>query len=168
MVAASIQVDSNLLDSLHQRILFVERQITEQAGSHDPVAVQLLRTIPGIGKTLAFTILYEIGDIDWFPSVGTFISYARLVKCAHESAGKRVSGKNNKIGNAHLKWAFSEAACLFLRESDQAKTWHQRLVSKYGKAKALSVIAQRLGRTAYMILKRRTPFDREKFFASLM
>jgi transposase len=168
MVAASIQVDSNLLDSLHQQILFVERQITDQVRSHDPVAAQLLRTIPGIGKTLAFTILYEVGDIGRFPSVGKFISYARLVKCSHESAGKRTGGKNNKIGNAHLKWAFSEAACLLLRESEEAKAWHQKLVSKYGKAKSLSIIAQRLGRTAYMILKRRTPFDREKFFASLM
>ena len=32
----------------------------------------------------------------------------------------------NKIGNAHLKWAFSEAACLFLRESEQAKRWRAR------------------------------------------
>lgn len=168
MVAASIQIDSNLLDSLHEQILFVERQIGEQAREHDPVAVQLLRTIPGIGKILALTILYEVGDIARFPAVGKFISYARLVKCAHESAGKRVNGRNNKIGNAHLKWAFSEAACLFLRESEQAKGWHQKLVSKYGKAKALSVIAQRIGRTAYFVLKRRTPFDREKFFSSLV
>ncbi|TFH50679.1 MAG: IS110 family transposase [Lysobacterales bacterium] len=109
----------------------------------------------------------QIGDITRFGQVGNFISYARLVKCAHESAGKRVNGRNNKIGNAHLKWAFSEAACLFLRESDQAKAWHQKLVSRYGKAKALSIIAQRIGRTAYFVLKRRTPFDREKFFASL-
>ena len=158
MVAASIQVDSNLLDSLHQQILYVERQIADQAGEHDPLAVQLLSTIPGIGKVLALTILYEIGEIRRFPSVGKFISYARLVKCAHESAGKRTGGKNNKIGNAHLKWAFGEAACLLVRESEEAKAWHQKLVSKYGKAKALSIIAQRLGRTAYMILKRRTPF----------
>jgi len=130
-------------------------------------AVQLLRTIPGFGKVLALTVLYEIGEVSRFPQVGNFISYARLVKCAHESAGKKVVGRNNKIGNAHLKWAFSEAACLFLRESDQAKAWHQKLVSKYGKGKALSIIAQRLGRTAYTMLKRRTVFDREAFFASL-
>jgi len=167
MVAASIQIDSNLLDSLHQQILYVEQMIAQQARDHDPVGLQFLRTIPGIGKILALTILYEIGDINRFPQVGKFISYSRLVKCAHESAGKRVSGRNNKIGNAHLKWAFSEAACLFLRESDQAKAWHQKLVSRYGKGKALSIIAQRLGRTAYFVLKRRTPFDRVKFFASL-
>ena len=117
----------------------MERRIIEQARDHDPVGIQLLRTSPGIGKVLALTILYEIGDIARFPKVGNFISCARLVKCAHESGGKRVAGRNNKIGNAHLKWAFGEAACLLLRESDQAKGWHQNLVSKYGKAKALSL-----------------------------
>jgi transposase len=167
MVAASIQIDSNLLDSLHQQILLIEQLIGERAHEQDPVAVKLLRTIPGIGKILALTVLYEIGDITRFSQVGNFISYSRLVKCAHESAGKKVVGRNNKIGNAHLKWAFSEAACLFLRESDQAKAWHQKLISKYGKGKALSIIAQRLGRTAYTMLKRRTVFDREAFFASL-
>jgi len=53
--------------------------------------------------TLALIILYEIGDIARFPRVGNFISYARLVKPAHESAGKRVAGSNSKVGNAHQK-----------------------------------------------------------------
>jgi transposase len=80
------------------------------------VAVHLLRTIPDMGKTLAPLILSEIHDISRFPRVGSFSSYARLVKCAHESAGKRKTGKN-------------------------AKLYHQKLVSRYGKAKALSIIA---------------------------
>jgi len=167
MVAASIEIDTRVLDVLQQQIHFVEVRITQQARCHDPTAVPLLRTIPGIGITLALTILYEIGDISRFPRVGNFISYARLVKSAHESASKRSSGRNNKIGNAHLRWAFGEAACLFLRYSEPAKAWHQKLVSKYGKAKALSIIAQRLGRTVYTILKRRTAFDQSRFFESL-
>jgi len=167
MVAASIEIDTRVLDVLQQQIHFVALRITAQARDHDPSAVALLRTIPGIGITLALTILYEIGDIARFPRVGNFISYARLVKCAHESAGKRVNGRNNKIGNAHLRWAFGEAACLLLRNSEPAKAWHQKLVSKHGKAKALSIIAQRLGRTVYTILKRRTAFDQSRFFESL-
>jgi transposase len=166
MVATSVQIDSDLLDALHEQIVFMERQIVDQAPDHDPVAVQLLRTIPGVGKILALTILYEIGDITRFPQVGSFISYARLVKCSHEPAGKSSSGKNAKIGNAYLKLASSEAACLFLRGNLSAKSWRQKLISKYGKPKALSIIAQRLGRTACTILKRRTPFDRRKFFES--
>ncbi len=67
----------------------------------------------------------------------------------------------------HLKWAFSEAACLFLRANERGQAWHQRLVSKYGKAKALSIIAQRLGRVAYSILKNRTAFDPKRFYDSV-
>jgi hypothetical protein len=62
--------------------------------------------------------------------------------------------------------AFSETACLVLRANTSAQELHQRLVSKYGKAKALSIIAQKLGRTLYSILKHRRPFDPEKFFHS--
>jgi hypothetical protein len=66
-----------------------------------------------------------------------------------------------------LKWAFSEAACLFLRGNPLAKRYHQRLLSRYGKAKALSIIAQKLGRTVYTMLKRRTPFDPKRFFETV-
>jgi transposase len=167
MVQTSIAVDSHLLDVYHDQILRIERQIASQINAHDPVALQLLRTIPGIGKTLALVILYEIHDIKRFPSVGNFISYARLVKCAHESAGHRSTGKNAKIGNAHLKWAFGEAACLLLRGNEPAQLYHDRLVSKYGKAKALSIIAQKIGRSVYSMLKRRVPFDPKRFYESI-
>jgi transposase len=155
------------MDAFHEQILAIERQITAIVPEHDPVAVHLLRTIPGVGKTFALVILYEIHDISRFPRVGNFISYARLVKCAHESAGKRVMGRNAKIGNVHLKWAFGQAACLFLRECPQARRYHQRLVGRYGKAKALSIIAQKLGRAVYSMLKRRSPFDAKRFFETV-
>ncbi len=89
------------------------------------------------------------------------------MKCAHESAGKRMKAKNTKIGNVHLKWAFSEAACLFLRANERGQHYHERLVSRYGKAKALSIIAQKLGRTVYTMLKRRTPYDARRFFETV-
>jgi transposase len=167
VVRTSVEVDAALMDTIHEQILTIERQINAQVPEHDPVAVHLLRIIPGVGKTLALVILYEIHDIKRFPAGGNFISYARLVKCAHESGGKRKTGSNNKIGNVHLKWAFSEAACLFLRRNERARLYHQRLVSRYGKAKALSIIAQKLGRTVYTILKRRTPYNVRRFFEAL-
>jgi hypothetical protein len=102
-------------------------------------------------------MIYEIDDIGRFPQVANFISSCRLVKPAHESAGKKHGSKNSKIGNLHLKWAFSEAACLFLKGNPRAKKYHERLVSKYGKAKALTILAQKPGRTVYTILKRGNP-----------
>jgi len=59
--------------------------------SHDGDNFHRLRSIPGVGKVLALTILYEIHDIVRFPRVQDFASYARLVKCAKESSGKMTS-----------------------------------------------------------------------------
>ena len=68
-------------------------------------------------------LLYEIHDISRFPRVQDFVSYGRLVKCAQESSGKRYGTSGAKIGNAYLKWAFSEAAVLFLRNNPVGQTY---------------------------------------------
>ena len=91
------------------------------------------------------------------------MSYCRLVKCSHESAGKKTAGKGNKIGNAHLKWAFSEAALLMLREHPTARSYVAKLEKKHGKAKAISILSAWLGRTVYWMLKRKESFDEPRF-----
>ena len=49
------------------------------------------------------------------------------------------------IGNAHLKWAFSEAAVLYLRGNEKAKHYLKNLQKPMSKSKALSVLAHKLG-----------------------
>jgi transposase len=166
MVRASIEADVGLLDVYHDLIVALEAEILSQAKLADPVALILLQSIPGFGKILSLVIIYEVDDIYRFPAVGNFVSYCRLVKPAHESAGKKQGSKHSKIGNVHLKWAFSEAACLFLKGNERAQKYHEKLVSKYGKPKALTILAQKLGRSVYTMLKRRRPFDPETFFGS--
>ena len=109
------------------------------------------------------TILYEIHDIARFERVQNFASYARLVKCEKSSSGKRLGTGGAKIGNVHLKWAFSEAAVLFLRENPQAQRYIERLRKKHGKAKALSILAHKLGRAVYFMMKNQKPFSIEAF-----
>jgi hypothetical protein len=111
------------------------------------------------------SILYEIERIGRFPRVQDFLSYGRLVKPTKESGGKILGHSGRKIGNAHLKWAFAEAAVCFLRGNRRAQALRARLVAKHGKGKSLSIIAARLARAVYFMLKRRTPFDAERFFA---
>jgi hypothetical protein len=65
-----------------------------------------------------------------------------------------------------LKWAFSEAAVLFLRGNPPAQELVNRLARKHGKAKALSILAHRLARAVYYMLKRGQPFDAQRFFAT--
>ncbi len=163
VVRRSVQTDLDLIDHYGRLILNLERYIMRNAREHNPNALALLQTIRGVGNILSLVILYEIHDIGRFPRVQDFASYCRLVKCPRESAGKRHGYSGKKIGNAHLKWAFSEAAVLFLRGNPEGLKFKKRLEKKHGKSKALSILAHKIGRATYYMLKRNKAFDMNKF-----
>jgi len=98
--------------------------------------------------------------------VQDFVSSCRIVKCARESAGKRDGTSGTTIGHAYLKWAFSEAAVLFLRTTPAGQKSLARLEKTHGKGKALTVLAHKLARAVYHMLKRKTAFDMSLFLQS--
>ena len=70
------------------------------------------------------------------------------------------------MGNVHLKWAFSEAAVLFLRHAAGGKQLLAAIEKQHGKGMALSILAHKIGRAVFYILSRRTVFSMEKFRAA--
>src|SRR5262249_54384560 len=163
-VRRSAAVDLAVIDCLDEQIAQLELFLTRSAKVDDVQTFHRLQTIPGVGKVLALILLYEIHDIRRFTSAGQFLSYARLVRCGHESAGKVVGSGGQKIGNAQLRWAFGEAACLFLRSSDRAKRWKDRQVKKRGEGKALATLAARLARAGFHLWRQREAFDEDRFW----
>jgi transposase len=165
-VRLSVEADLATVGHYDQLLKQLEANLLQQATLHDPWACALLRTIPGIGKILSLVLLYEIHTIDRFPSIGDFLSYARLVTPKQTSDGKVTGHSGAKIGNVHLKWAFSEAVLWMLRHSDDAKAFLKRKEKKYGKARAMTMLGRKIARAVYQMLKRKEPFDAVKFFAS--
>jgi len=163
-VRKSIELDLKLLDYYDQLLPHLEHEISLIAKIHDPDSYFRIRSVPGIGRILGLVILYEIHDIHRFPTVQDFVSYCRLVKSAKESAGKRLGSSGKKIGNVHLKWAFSEAAVLFLRRNPEARKYREKLQKKHGKAKSMTILAHKLARATYYILKRKEVFHLNTFF----
>jgi transposase len=159
------EVDLSVIELLDPVISKLEWYIEKRAKRHDPVSLTLLRSIPGIGPILALVILYEMHDVGRFGTVGQFSSYARLVKCQSRSDGKLYGTSGAKIGNSYLKWAFSEAAMIFLRGNELAEKYKQRLEKKHGKAGMYSIVAHRLGIAVYYMLKKKTVFDIYRFLS---
>jgi transposase len=162
-VQKSIEVDLTLIGHYDDLLRDVELTIVKAAKHHDANTLYLLQTVPGIGKILSLVLLYEIYDINRFPRVQEFASYCRLVKCAKESNGKRSGSSGTKIGNAHLKWAFSEAAVLCLRDHPAGQKLLAKLEKKHGKGKALTILAHKLSRAVYYMLKRKVAFNMPSF-----
>jgi transposase len=162
-VRKAIAVDVALIDHYDQLLGEVELYLTRSAKTDDVQTFARLQSVPGIGQILALVLLYEIQDITRFPRVQDFVSYCRLVKCAKESSGKKLGTSGKKIGNVHLRWAFAEAAVLFIRQSKPGKEYFAKLEHKHGKAKALTVLAHKLGRAVYYMLTREQAFDLNRF-----
>jgi transposase len=163
-VQKSAACDLAVIDCLDDQIAALELYLTRTAKVDDVQTYHRLRTIPGVGPVLALILLYEVHDIKRFANAGQFLSYARLVRCAHESDGKVVGTGGQKIGNAQLRWAFGEAACLFLRGSDRAKRWKEKQAKKRGDGKALAVLAARLARAVYHLWRKAEAFDEDRFW----
>jgi transposase len=165
-VQLSATLDLALIDKLDELIAQVELHLTRTAKVDDVQTYHRLRTIPGVGPILALVLLYEMHQVQRFEHAGQFLSYARLAPCLHESAGKKLGTGGKKIGNAHLRWALAEAACLFLRSSERARQWKQKQEKKHGSAKVLAILAARLARTVYHLLRKQEAFDEERFWSA--
>ena len=51
-----------------------------------------------------------------------------------------------------------------LRLNPPAQLLHSRLVKRFGRAKALSVLAHKIGRAVFYMQKRKVPFDAKRFY----
>lgn len=165
----ALQNELSMIRHFDSQIIALETRLnglTKEIAGRD---YTLLQTVPGIGQHLGATILYEIGHIERFPTVKNFLSYCRLVKGTVASAGRIKGLRGAKLGNPYLRWAFGEAALIAKRDHKLMGPLAQRLEAKMAgnKFKANSVLAIKLARAVYFILRNKTVFDPERLTRSL-
>ena len=149
------------VNALTEQIGILEKEILASARLRDEF--QKLETIWGVGKILALTIMYEVGEISRFPGVGDFASYCRLVGTDRRSDGKSKGKGNRKNGNPYLSWAFSEAAH-FAEQRPAAKRFTQRKRSSRNGIVANRALAHKLARAAFYVMRDKVDFDPDRLF----
>ena len=162
-VHKAIAVEVALIDPYDQVLGAVERSLTRRATAPDVQPFARLPSVPGIGQSLAVVLLAEMHDIPRFARGPDFVSSWRLVTGAKASNGKRLGPSGKKIGTVPLRWAFAEAAVLFIRQSQPGKDYVAKLDPPPGKAKALTVLAHTWGRAVDYLRTRAQAFDRQRF-----
>ena len=165
----ALQNDLALIRHYDAQITLLEtnlQKLTQASAGRD---YALLQTAPGIGEHLGLTILHEIGDIARFPTVKNFLSYCRLVKGTVASAGQIKGLRGAKLGNPYLRWAFGEAAVIAKRDHALIGPLAQRLEARMNgnKFKANTVLAIKLARAVYYMLRSHTVFDADRLVAAL-
>jgi transposase len=97
------------IDFLDRTIARLDQEVTDRLGPFRG-AVELLKTIPGVGPAVAEVIVAETGaDMSRFPTAGHLAAWAGVAPANHESAGKRRPA-GTRHGGAWLKRALIEAA----------------------------------------------------------
>ena len=165
----NLQNQLALIRHYDTQLTAVETQLQKLTKTYAYQDYTLLQTVTGIGENLGLTILYEVGDIERFPTVKDFLSYCRLVKGTVASAGKIKGLRGRKLGNPYLRWAFGEAAIIAKRDQSLLGPLYQRLEARMNgnKFKANTVLAIKLARCVYYMLKNKTVFDPQRLVASL-
>ena len=144
-----------LLDQLRGQIARVTRELRSQVRRSE--AGERLRTIPGIGWVLAYTILAEVGDIKRFRSAKHLSSYSLLAPMSWDSGeedpdGEPVGRHVGFIGRRTLKWAFIEGAHSAIRKGGRFREIYDRRTScgKRDRNRGLIAVAHEMCRMAFL------------------
>lgn len=131
----------NMINHLNKEIHEVEARIEVFANERD---MEIVSSMPGIGKRSAAAILAEIGDARRFSNGKQIASWTGLAPSLHQSAGVCVLGSITKQGSVWLRWSMVEVAHAAVRVRD----------SKF-RALFLRVRAKKGNRTAYVAVARK-------------
>jgi len=144
-------------DEVEAALQRVQQRIGEQIRRDpDPFvakAPQLLEAIPGIGTSVAQTIVSEIGvNMDAFPTARHLTSWAGMCPGSDESAGKRRNPRTNPA-NRYLRSALCEAAWAASHtKSTYPAAQYKRFIRRMPKKKALMAVGHTLLVIVYKIL----------------
>jgi transposase len=112
---------------------------------------------------LALSILYETHDINRFPSVQNYASYCRVIRVHRTSNGRIQYGRNQKMGNPYLKWAYGQILIHARQSSERINSYYQRLEAKRYAKLARGIMSHKFAVVVYYMLKKKVVFDENRF-----
>jgi transposase len=149
------------LEHLRQHQHEVHKQL--QALARADERVQLLETIPGVGRKTAEVVVAYLDNPHRFQNARQVSSYAGMVPRRYQSGEMDRHGRIHKRGPRQLRSALVEAAWLMLRYNPWAKSVYERLTSgqRTRKKKAIVAVARKLLVRCWVMLLRKEPWNKE-------
>lgn len=156
---------------LNKRIKLIDKQEleikAEIAGivKKDPELVKkvnMITTIPGVGKLTAVIVLAETNGLELI-NKKQLVSYSGLdVKLKDSGTSIKGKPKISKKGNRHIRKAMHMPALSAMRFNEQHKALFVRLVSRHGiRMKAVVAVQRKILELIYVIFKTSVPFDKD-------
>ena len=130
----------------------------ERKGENDR-QVELLESIPGIGRQTAVQLMSMIIDVSRFKDPEKLCAYFGMVPRVRDSGGKETHGKMTKNGDPMMRSIIERVTLSHVRFCDSTITAYFRRKSKeIGIKKALMSAARKMLAVIHAVLVRGTPF----------
>jgi transposase len=114
---------------------------------------ELLKSIPGIGTSVAMCILTEIYDVKRFRNENQFASYLGLIPTCHNSGEKTSNGEKTFRGNKHLGPMIIEAAWVAIYRDYGLGMAYAKYKQYMKPQEAIVKIARKMSNIIFSVLK---------------
>ena len=147
------------IDFLDRSIAVLDQEVVARLGSFW-AAIELLKTIPGVGQTVAEVFVAETGgDMSRFPSASHLAAWAGVAPANHESAGKR-RPSGTRPGSRWLRRALTEAAKAAARtKGTYLSAQYHHIAARRGPNKATVAVAHSILFAAWHMLTTGQVYD---------
>jgi len=120
--------------------------------------VELLRTVPGIGRTAAMVLLTEIVDIHRFKGCDQLASFAGLVPDQQSSGDTEGAPQLTRRRNPHLRGVLIECAWIAIRQDPALTLAYQKLTKGMKPQRAIIRVARKLLNRIRYVLMHQEPY----------
>ena len=126
--------------------------------------LEIVSSIPGIGRKVAPLVIAEIGDVNRFENASKLASWAGLCPSVYQSSGLNLTGHITRQGSKYLRYMMVEAAHAVSRmKHGKLASFYQRIKMKKGGQVALVALARKMLTIVWHLLKNKEKYTEEDY-----
>ena len=153
-----------LMEPLRDQIQTCDARVEERAKEDE--VVRRLCTAPGNGPVTAAPFVATLDTAGRFERAHQVEAYLGLVPREMSSGEKQRKGRMTKAGNSRARSLLMESAWCIMRwkkpETEELRTWAERIARRRGKSKAAVALARRLAGILYAMWRDGTEYTAQR------
>lgn len=165
-----LNVNKRIIKSIKLEITSVEKEIEAIIKSDDKIQSNYknLKTVPGIGKILAFYMIAYTHNFTKFSTARKFCCYCGIAPFEY-SSGTSIKGRTkvNHLANKMLKSLLNLGAMSAIQNYTELKTYYNNRIDKgHNKMSTMNIVRNKIVFRAFSVIKRGTPYVNLHQFAA--
>jgi len=152
------------------QLLISEEEITARMLEMKDRRIELLESVPCIGKISSRVLVSAIDNVERFDNKKCVANYGGLTPTIRQSGEVKVMGRINRDGRREVRKVLLQCSHALSRTKSigakPLKIFYERIERRRGKKKAIVALARKLLTTAYGVLKNNEYYDPQKLMAN--